>query len=117
MAKIRHISLNAEDPRALAEFYKQTFGMQELKLGAEGSPAIYLSDGYIQFVILPARGAHEGIDHFGFEVENVQAAVAAAESAAGPAWQGARPTPGQYAELRICDLVGTGIDLGTRWDA
>jgi catechol 2,3-dioxygenase-like lactoylglutathione lyase family enzyme len=117
MAKIRHISLNAEDPRALAEFYKATFGMKELKLGAEGSPAIYLSDGYIQFVILPARGQHEGIDHFGFEVESVDAAVAAAEAAAGPAWQGARTTPGQYAALRICDPVGTGIDLGTRWDA
>ncbi|HEY7066506.1 MAG TPA: VOC family protein [Chloroflexota bacterium] len=117
MAKIRHISLNGEDPRALAEFYKQTFGMQELKLGAEGSPAIYLSDGYIQFVILPARGQHEGIDHFGFEVESVDGAVTAAETAAGEAWHGARTTPGQYAALRIHDPVGTGIDLGTRWDA
>ena len=98
MARIRHISLNAEDPRALAEFYKATFGMAELKLGAEGSPAIYLSDGYIQFVILPARGQREGVDHFGFEVESVEAVAAAAEAAAGRAWKPPYTPPGQFAE-------------------
>jgi catechol 2,3-dioxygenase-like lactoylglutathione lyase family enzyme len=117
MAKIRHISLNAEDPRALAEFYKQTFGMQELPLAPDGVPVIYLSDGYIQFVILPARGRHEGIDHFGFEVESVEATSEAAQAAVGAGWKPTERPAGQYAQLRIYDPVGTGIDLGTRWDA
>jgi hypothetical protein len=103
--------------RALAEFYKATFGMAELTLGAEGSPAIYLSDGYIQFVILPARGQREGVDHFGFEVESVEAIAAAAAAAAGPAWKPPYTPPGQFANLRIYDPVGAGIDLGTHWQA
>jgi predicted enzyme related to lactoylglutathione lyase len=117
MAKIRHLSLNAEDPRALAEFYKATFGMAELPLGADGSPSIYLSDGYVQFVILPARGQREGVDHFGFEVDDVDAVATAAETAAGGAWRAPYHPPGQYANLRIFDPVGAGIDLGTHWDA
>ena len=38
----------------------------------DGQRAIYLTDGYINMAILPARGGREGIDHFGFQVEELE---------------------------------------------
>ena len=73
MAKIRHIAVKVEDQEKTAEFYKQTFGMTEAWRGPvreDGRRAIYLTDGYINMAVLPARGGREGIDHFGFQVED-----------------------------------------------
>ena len=69
MAKIRHLAIKAEDQEETATFYKETFGMTEAWRGPvreDGHRAIYLTDGYINMAILPARGGREGIDHFGF---------------------------------------------------
>jgi len=75
MAKIRHIAIKVEDQEKTAEFYKKTFGMTEAWRGPvrdDGNRAIYLTDGYINMAVLPARGGREGIDHFGFQVENMK---------------------------------------------
>ena len=75
MAKIRHIAIKVEDQEKAASFYKETFGMTEAWRGPardDGKRAIYLTDGYINMAILPARGGREGIDHFGFQVENIE---------------------------------------------
>ena len=75
MAKIRHIAIKVEDQEKTAEFYKKTFGMTEAWRGPvrdDGNRAIYLTDGYINMAVLPARGGREGIDHFGFQVENME---------------------------------------------
>ena len=74
MAKIRHLAIKAEDQERTATFYKETFGMTEAWRGPvreDGHRAIYLTDGYINMAILPARGGREGIDHFGFQVEDL----------------------------------------------
>ena len=58
MAKIRHLAIKAEDQEKTADFYKQTFGMSEAWRGPvreDGKRAIYLTDGYINMAILPAR--------------------------------------------------------------
>jgi hypothetical protein len=44
----------------------------------DGNRAIYLTDGYINLAILPARGGREGIDHFGFQVDEMEHTLAAA---------------------------------------
>ena len=92
-----------EDQEKAATFYKQTFGMTEAWRGPvrdDGNRAIYLTDGYINMAVLPARGGREGIDHFGFQVEdleetlkNAQASGAqgrggeeTAKTAASPRW-------------------------------
>jgi catechol 2,3-dioxygenase-like lactoylglutathione lyase family enzyme len=75
MAKIRHIAVKVEDQEKTADFYKQTFGMTEAWRGPvreDGKRAIYLTDGYINMAVLPARGGREGIDHFGFQVEDME---------------------------------------------
>ena len=66
MAKIRHIAVKVEDQEKTADFYKQTFGMTEAWRGPvrdDGKRAIYLTDGYINMAVLPARGGREGIPH------------------------------------------------------
>src|ERR1044072_4418369 len=84
MAKIRHIAIKVEDQEKTANFYKQTFGMTEAWRGPvrdDGNRAIYLTDGYINMAVLPARGGREGIDHFGFQVEDLDGTLKTAADA------------------------------------
>ena len=76
-AKIRHIAICTKDTRQLADFYINTFGMTQVMEQTPndgGTPtnqrAIYVSDGYINLAILPARENPEGINHFGFQVDD-----------------------------------------------
>ena len=54
MARIKHIALATEDPAKTAAFYKEVFGLQELrrKPADTGADGVWLSDGYIYFAIL-----------------------------------------------------------------
>lgn len=113
MAKIRHIAIRAEDTAKLAEFYKKGFGLKEVGRGnvTNGVQAIYLSDGYINVALLPARGGQrQGLDHFGFEVENIDKAAIPAIDAGATKPQEA-PKDGRFAEFFLYDLVGTRVDL------
>lgn len=114
MAKIRHIAIFANDQTKLADFYKNTFGLKEVfrHSSAQGGEAVYLSDGYINLAILPARGRRpEGIDHFGFEVENVEKIVNVAKDEGARQGSEAVPRDGRFAEVFIRDPVGTRVDL------
>ena len=113
MARIGHIALLTNDQPKLAQFYKATFGMKEVHRHAAqgGGEAIYLSDGAINLAILPARGRPEGIFHFGFQVDDVDATAKQALEAG--ATQGAKGVPrdGRFAEVFIVDPAGTRVDL------
>jgi catechol 2,3-dioxygenase-like lactoylglutathione lyase family enzyme len=112
MAKIRHIALCAEDPARLAEFYKTTFGLQEIaRMPGDGPRGIFLSDGYINLAIIPARGEKEGINHFGFQVEDVRETGRRAKEAGASTGIAPRPQDGRYVEVRLHDPVGTPVDL------
>ena len=91
MAKIRHIALTTKDPVKVAEFYKEAFGMQELRRGDSG---VFLTDGYINLAILNwkteadadvgANGPnYNGIHHFGFMVDDIEADGEKLEKAGG----------------------------------
>ncbi len=58
MAKTRRIAPTSENQPKLAELYKAAFAMAEVRRhsSADGTEAIYLSDGYINLASLPARG-------------------------------------------------------------
>jgi catechol 2,3-dioxygenase-like lactoylglutathione lyase family enzyme len=84
MARIRHIALTTENPSKTAAFYKEAFGLKEIRRSPNG--AVFLSDGHINLAILNFKtnksadvGAHgenfSGIHHFGFEVEDLDGAV------------------------------------------
>jgi catechol 2,3-dioxygenase-like lactoylglutathione lyase family enzyme len=84
MPRIKHIALTTKEPAKVAAFYKEAFGMRELRRSPNG--AVFLSDGYINLAILNYKtekdadvGAHgpnfDGIHHIGFEVEDLDEAV------------------------------------------
>ena len=84
MARIRHIALTTKDPAKTALFYKEAFGLEEVRRSPNG--AVFLTDGHINVAVLNLKdnrsadvGAHgenfKGIHHFGFEVESLDDAV------------------------------------------
>jgi catechol 2,3-dioxygenase-like lactoylglutathione lyase family enzyme len=90
MARIKHIALTTSDPAKAAAFYKEAFGLKEIRRSARG--AVFLTDGYINVAILNHKtekdadvGAHgpnfDGIHHFGFEVEDIDEAATRLEHA------------------------------------
>ena len=117
-AKIRHIAVGAKDTAALAEFYKTTFGMDEVNRMDNGNGlAIFLSDGYLNMALLPcpkATGGKEGILHFGFQVEDAMQTGLVAKDAGASHQMSPRPRDGRYAEFRIHDPVGTEVDLAEK---
>jgi catechol 2,3-dioxygenase-like lactoylglutathione lyase family enzyme len=92
MPRIKHIALTTKEPAKVAAFYKDAFGMQEIRRAPNG--AVFLTDGYINLAILNwktqksadvgANGPnYSGIHHFGFEVEDLDEAAAKLERAGG----------------------------------
>ncbi|NIO06654.1 MAG: hypothetical protein GTO40_01210, partial [Deltaproteobacteria bacterium] len=77
----------------------------------EGRQAIYISDGYINLALLPARGRREGIEHFGFEVDSIEGTGRTAKDEGAKQGLAPRPRDGRFAEFRIHDPVGIPVDL------
>jgi len=88
MPRIKHIALTTQNPAKTAAFYKEAFGLREIRRDTSGQ--VFLTDGYINLAILNFKterdadvGAHganfSGIHHFGFEVEDLDAAAARLE--------------------------------------
>jgi catechol 2,3-dioxygenase-like lactoylglutathione lyase family enzyme len=114
MAKIRHIAIKVEDQEKTAEFYKKTFGMTEAWRGPvrdDGNRAIYLTDGYINMAVLPARGGREGIDHFGFQVESMEETLKNAQASGAKSEADTKPRDGRFAEMGVHDPVGQLVDV------
>ncbi|MGH7825306.1 MAG: VOC family protein [Candidatus Binatia bacterium] len=79
MARIKHIAIRTRDVEKTAAFYKEAFGLKQVGLGQNG---IYLTDGHLNIAVLkfqPGTGGEPlrlGVDHVGFQVEDVDATVA-----------------------------------------
>ena len=56
MPRIKHIALTTKDPGKTAAFYKEAFGLQEIRRAPNG--AVFLTDGYINLAILKIGRAH-----------------------------------------------------------
>src|SRR3954467_570953 len=103
MYKIRHIAIRADDQKKVAEFYKKTFGMKEVRNDGDDR-ALYLSDGYITLAILRQRpGMALGIGHFGFQGAHPGQVGRAPAEAGGSAKLEDRPRDGRFAEFRVHD--------------
>ncbi len=118
MAAIRHLALRANDPEALADFYVKAFGFREVHRHASitgPGAAVYLSDGYLNLAIIPAREAPEGLFHFGIAVDDITSAHDAAVDAGAVAQAERLPVDGRFTETYITDPSGNRIDLATGW--
>ena len=67
--RIRHIALNVQDRDKESDYYKKVFGMEEKFRGPNGT--IYLSDGFVGVALISNENQPWGINHFGFQVEDV----------------------------------------------
>ena len=94
MTRIRHIALTVGDQERAAGFYNSIFGLQRVGEGEDSvSTAVLLSDGNVNLALLQyktdaaagvegGRG-YIGAHHFGFQVENANAAYKSVEQAGG----------------------------------
>jgi catechol 2,3-dioxygenase-like lactoylglutathione lyase family enzyme len=79
MAQIKHIAIRTNDVAKTAAFYQEAFGLERVGTGQSG---VYLTDGHLNIAILSLRAAVDGesmklgVDHVGFQVDDVDAAVA-----------------------------------------
>ena len=66
--QLTHIAISAVTPRIMKTFYSNVFGLWP----TSSSPDGFLTDGYINFAFNYRKpGYQAGLDHFGFEVDDV----------------------------------------------
>ena len=74
---INHISIRADDPAQVAEFYEKIFELKEAETYRDDG-SICMTDGKVKLLLRPRdkslyRGLREGLDHIGFKVESLRA--------------------------------------------
>ena len=75
-AKINHLAITSDLYAVNARFYQALFGMKAGDSNGRPARAVPVSDGQIGLNNIPRRdGKRSGLDHFGFEVENMQLAL------------------------------------------
>lgn len=109
-AKIRHLAIITTDPAKLADFYEQVFGLEVQHRADNGS--VFMTDGYINIALLrnKAEGKPSGLNHFGFEIDDMEEITQRLEAAGVPA-PAKRPADRHFAETRAFDPDGNNFDL------
>ena len=109
---IRHIALYTPNPQRLAEFYCQVLDMKMVEKTDRSS--IFVSDGEINLALLYQRKEEPlGLNHFGFHVNSNEEMQARVEKA-GVGRGAARPERIPFAEYRVHDPEGNGIDISQK---
>jgi catechol 2,3-dioxygenase-like lactoylglutathione lyase family enzyme len=109
---IRHIALYTPNPQGLADFYCKVLDMKEVEKTDRSS--IFVSDGYFNLALLYQRKEEPiGLNHFGFHVKSNEDMQTRAEKA-GVRRGAARPERIPFAEYRVHDPEGNGIDISQK---
>ena len=109
---IRHIALYTPDPQRLANFYCGVLDMKEVDRTDRSS--IFVSDGYFNLALLYQRKEEKiGLNHFGFHVKSNEEMRERA-GRAGVATGARRPDRIPFAEYRVHDPEGNGIDISEK---
>jgi len=109
---IRHIALYTPHPQRMADFYCKVLDMKEVEKTDRSS--IFVSDGYFNLALLYQRSEEPmGLNHFGFHVKNNEEMQTRAEKA-GVRRGAARPERIPFAEYRVHDPEGNGIDISQK---
>ncbi|MGH7784061.1 MAG: VOC family protein [Candidatus Binatia bacterium] len=102
---INHVSIRADDPAAVAEFYEKIFELKEAETYRDDG-SICMTDGKVKLLLRPRdnslyRGLREGLDHMGFKVENLEQAKndLAALAASAPESAPRKLTVGLHGQL------------------
>jgi lactoylglutathione lyase len=123
MAKIKHIAIRTRDIEKTAAFYREAFGLTQVGLGQNG---IYLTDGHLNIAILKFQHGENGqplrlgLDHVGFQVDNLDATIAAISGLGGKSLTApteVRPTdpshPQSYYEIKCVGPDNQVIDISS----
>jgi catechol 2,3-dioxygenase-like lactoylglutathione lyase family enzyme len=109
---IRHIALYTPNPQRMADFYCKVLDMKEVEKTDRSS--IFVSDGYFNLALLYQRKEEPmGLNHFGFHVRSNDEMQIRAEKA-GVRRGAARPERIPFAEYRVHDPEGNGIDISQK---
>lgn len=119
LGKIRHIAMYTHNHPVVDKFYQQVFGMRRMtsntldETGKQNPNRGHISDGVIGLAILPRyAGQQSGMDHYGFEVEDIGEFVRRLEKHYPKTMiaKGLDYVP--FAGLRSYDPAGAHFDIG-----
>ena len=109
-ARLRHIAIVSDQYALLGRFYQAVFGMTTAS-DTRPERAVTVSDGYVGLNINPRKpGRPAGLDHFGLEVEDAEAACARLERHAGAHFV-KRPSTRPFAGISANDPAGNVFDI------
>jgi catechol 2,3-dioxygenase-like lactoylglutathione lyase family enzyme len=104
-AKLKHMAIVSNDPERLNRFYQSVFGM-----GSDRG--LVLTDGYVGVNFnRRAPGRQAGLDHFGFEVEDVEEIFARVRDDYPNVEWLKRPANRPFAGISMHDPAGNVFDL------
>lgn len=113
-AKIKHMAIVSDNYALLGKFYEAAFRMNTSK-SARAESAVVVGDGYVGLNINPRRaGRQAGLDHFGFEVEDVETVFARLRENYPAVQVLKRPSNRPFAGLSTHDPAGNVFDLSQK---
>ena len=113
-SKINHVAIVSDNYAQLAKFYEAVFGMNNSPLG-RATQAVTVGDGYVGLNINPRRaGRSAGLDHFGIEVEDVEAVFDRMRKSYPAVKWLKRPSNRPFAGLTTHDPDGNVFDLSQK---
>jgi len=123
-AKIRHVAAHTEHYDKVAKFYQTIFGMKQIttglvdETGKHNPNRGHISDGVIGLALLAKRpGNQQGLDHFGFEVEDVDEVLERLKQKYPELLFTKALSYVPFAGIRAQDPAGTQFDLSQKGQA
>lgn len=107
--RMKHVAIVSQNHSLVGQFYQTLFGMTG---DGRSEGAVSLTDGYVGLnVNSRAPGRQAGLDHFGFEVDDVEAIFARAQDDFPDVHWLKRPSNRPFAGISMHDPAGNVFDL------
>ncbi len=117
-SKLNHLAITTDHYTLLGMFYRAMFGMKASGDTAREMSAISIGDGYVGMTLIPRRGGRKaGLDHFGIEVDDLDAVRVKCEKKYPDIEFVKRPGNRPFTSFGCHDPAGTYFDLGQKKDA
>src|SRR5215203_2056225 len=116
-ARIKHAAIYTQNPRSTIAFYEKILGMKQITTAVTEANRGHISDGLLGFAVLARRpGIPAGLDHFGFEVDDIDRARQRIKKHYPEAviTKGLEKVP--FALFRSHDPAGAQFDISERTD-
>jgi len=118
---IRHVAIHTDNYNRMAKFYQTAFHMKKITTGMTDDKGNYnperghISDGVIGLALLQRQaGLPAGLDHFGFEVDDVEKVLDKLRTKYPDVMVGKSPGHVPFAGLRTHDPAGNIFDLSQK---